>query len=154
MGRVRTAIAAAVLLATACGGSGGDGLPTSPSSIVSFNGTSASLRVAVADTPDARRRGLMGVNRLAADEGMAFVFDEPVSTTFWMKDTPLPLSIAFVSEGGRIVTIRDMEPCTGACPRYGADGPFTLAIEAHRGWFAAHGIGVGDTVELRELAYG
>lgn len=149
------AIAAVVLVAAACGGSGGDGLPTRPSSIVSFDGTSASLRVAVADTPDARRRGLMGVERLAADEGMIFLFEEPVSRTFWMKDTPLPLSIAFVSGDGRIITIRDMEPCTGhSCPRYGADGPFTMAIEAHQGWFADHGIGVGDTARLRELAYG
>lgn len=152
---MRRAIAAVVLVAASCGGSGEEGLPTRPSSIVSFDGTSALLRVAVADTPDARRRGLMGVERLSADEGMVFVFDEPVSTTFWMKDTLLSLSIAFVSGDGRIVTIRDMEPCTGdPCPRYGANGPFTMAIEANRGWFADHGIGVGDAVELRERAYG
>jgi len=143
-----------LLLVISCGGTG-DSVPDRPSATVTFEGTAAELRVSVAETPESRRRGLMGVDRLAEDSGMAFVFDEPVHTTFWMKDTLIPLSIAFVDAQGRIVTLRDMEPCeAGPCPRYGATGPFVMAIEANRGWFAAHGVEVGDGAELREGAYG
>lgn len=143
-----------VFAAASCVASSGDDLPRRPPSVVTFEGTEATLYVRIADTPETRRRGLMGVERLPDDEGMAFVFDEPVTSTFWMKDTPLPLSIAFVGGDGRIVSIRDMEPCPGdPCPRFGADGPFTLAIEANRGWFEEHGVEVGNVVELRQRAY-
>lgn len=97
----------------------------------------------------------MGVERLPADEGMAFVFDEPVSSTFWMKDTLIPLSIAFVDEADRVIGVRDMQPCEAdPCPTYGVDGPYILAIEANLGWFDEHGIEAGDRAELRMSAYG
>jgi len=96
----------------------------------------------------------MNVESLPADEGMAFVFDEPVSSTFWMKDTPIPLSIAFVDEDGRVIGVRDMQPCEGdPCPTYGVDEAYVLAIEANLGWFEEHGIDAGDTAELRVMAY-
>lgn len=149
---------AAFLAATAlvgCAGSSGEDLPHRPTSTVSFAGTSSVLHVGVADTEGARRQGLMGVEHLPADQGMAFVYEEPVMTTFWMKNTPIPLSIAFVDDSGAIVTIRDMRPCTSeACPRYRADAPYVLAIEANLGWFDARGIGVGDRATLEPAAYG
>jgi uncharacterized membrane protein (UPF0127 family) len=111
--------------------------------------TARTLFVEVADAPDEQRRGLMGVEHLPADEGMAFVFDEPTDTTFWMKDTLIPLSIAFVDAGGVIVGVREMQPCEAdPCPSYGVDRPFLLAVEANRGWFADHGIGPGDRASL------
>jgi uncharacterized membrane protein (UPF0127 family) len=126
-----------------------------PPSSVTFDGTDAKLSVEIADDPEERRRGLMGIERLPADEGMAFVFTEPVEGTFWMKDTLVPLSIAFVGQDGRIVGIRDMEPCAAEpCPHYGVDEPFVLAIEANLGWFDDHGVEAGDRAELRAVPDG
>jgi uncharacterized protein len=120
-----------------------------PTSRVTFDGSGAVLRVRVADDADERRRGLMGVTRLGEDEGMAFVFAAPVDNGFWMKDTLIPLSIAFVDESGRIVTIREMRPCDAdPCPRHGAVEPYVLAIEANRGWFDRSGVEVGERARL------
>ncbi len=97
----------------------------------------------------------MGVESMPANEGMAFIFDEPVLSPFWMKDTLIPLSIAFVDEEERVIGVRDMQPCEAdPCPTYGVDEPYVLAIEANLGWFDDHGIGAGDRAELRTSAYG
>ncbi len=129
--------------------------PDRPPSRVRFEGTDAVLYVELADTSGTRRRGLMGVEELPQDEGMAFVFEEPVGATFWMKDTLIPLSIAFVDEEGRVIGVRDMQPCRAdPCPSYGADDPYVLAIEANLGWFDEHGVGTGDRAELTVAAYG
>jgi uncharacterized membrane protein (UPF0127 family) len=91
----------------------------------------------------------MGVESLPEDEGMAFVSGTIDDGTFWMKNTLIPLSIAFVGDDDRIHTILDMTPCeTADCPEYSADAPYWLAIEANEGWFAANGIEVGDTADL------
>jgi uncharacterized membrane protein (UPF0127 family) len=67
-----------------------------------------------------------------------------------MKDTLVPLSIAFVDESGHVIDVLDMQPCeTDACPSYGIDEPFVLAIEANLGWFDEHGVGAGDRAELQ-----
>jgi uncharacterized membrane protein (UPF0127 family) len=129
--------------------------PDRPPSTVTFDGTEALLYVEVADEPDERRRGLMGVESMPADEGMAFVFDEPAESTFWMKNTLIPLSVAFVDEDGRVIGVLDMEPCEAdTCPRYGVDEPYVLAIESNLGWFDDHGVDAGDRAELRVSAYG
>jgi uncharacterized membrane protein (UPF0127 family) len=120
-----------------------------PDHVVTFSPGGARLDVSVAVTDDARRRGLMGVEALSPDEGMAFLWEGPVEASFWMKDTLIPLSIAFVGEDGRIVTIRDMEPCHGdPCPTYGADAPFVMAIEANAGYFDEAGIDTGHRAKL------
>jgi uncharacterized membrane protein (UPF0127 family) len=97
----------------------------------------------------------MGVESLGANEGMVFLFDEPTAGSFWMKDTLIPLSIAFVDERGRVLGIEEMTPCTGdPCPTWDAGGAeYSMAIEANAGWFAEHGVTVGDTVELRSIGY-
>jgi uncharacterized membrane protein (UPF0127 family) len=137
----------------ACGGV--DAQTNRPASTVTFDGSDAVLYVAVADTAQEQQKGLMGVEMLPADQGMAFVFDEPVDSTFWMKDTLIPLSIAFVDANGRVIGVRDMPPCeTDPCPRYGADDLYVLAIEANLGWFEEAGVEVGDHAELSVSAYG
>jgi uncharacterized membrane protein (UPF0127 family) len=105
--------------------------------------------VEVADDAQARAIGLMHREELAPFDGMAFVWDEPVHTSFWMKDTLIPLSIAFWDEQGRIVAILDMEPCRAdPCQTYDPGTSFVGALEVDRGRFTAEGIEVGDRIEL------
>ena len=151
------ALLLATVLTTACGGT--DPVPDRPPSTVTFEDqedmSASTLFVDVASTPDEHRRGLMEVESLPADEGMAFVFDEPTDTTFWMKDTLIPLSVAFVGEDDVVIGVRDMQPCDAdPCPTYGVDRPFVLAVEANLGWFADHAIGPGDRASFRESLYG
>jgi uncharacterized protein len=143
-------VLAAGLVLAACSGTRVDTAANPPyASQVRFGAGTPVLHVAVATTDRDRQRGLMGVRSLPRDAGMAFVWTEPTTSAFWMKDTPVPLSIAFVDDGGRIVTIREMEPCRAEpCPVYRSDAPFVLAIEANRGWFDRHGVGIGDRATL------
>lgn len=107
----------------------------------------------LAMSPEARARGLMGVESLPDDGGMAFLFDEPTTGAFWMKDTLIPLSIAFWEEDGDITDILDMRPCrSDPCPLYRASEPFVGAIEMNRGAFDRLGVEVGDTIEYRLLS--
>jgi uncharacterized protein len=116
---------------------------------VRFGDGGTVLRVALASSNQQKARGLMHVDALPPDAGMAFVWTDPTTSGFWMKDTLIPLSVAFVDGEDRIVTIRDMAPCrSDPCPVYEADGPFVLAVEANRGWFDDHGIAVGDRAVL------
>ncbi|MCW3149736.1 DUF192 domain-containing protein [Stutzerimonas stutzeri] len=91
-----------------------------------------------------RARGLMERTELAADRGMLFRFDEVRRNCLWMKNTPLPLSAAFLDEEGVIVDVIDLEPlsievrCSQAPARY--------ALEVNRGWFEAQGVRAGDRV--------
>ena len=146
--------AIALLIAAACTAQGVS-TPADcdvPPPSVRFGGGLA-LDVDLASTDETRARGLMGVTDLPSDQGMAFLFDAPSAGTFWMKDTVIPLSIAFVDEDGRIVTIHEMAPCAAEpCREYAAASPFTMAIEANAGWFAEHGIRVGHRVRLRQMA--
>ncbi|HET9724775.1 MAG TPA: DUF192 domain-containing protein [Actinomycetota bacterium] len=145
----RLALLLLALLLAACGSdapSSGDGRV--PLTIRTGEGE-VTLRVEVADASDERAEGLSNRTSLPADAGMAFVWDRPVNVDFWMKDTLIPLQIAFWDEGRRIVALFDMEPCTAEpCPTYGPDGQILGAAEANAGWFTEHGVGAGDTVEL------
>jgi uncharacterized protein len=151
---VRNLLAGALAVITvACGGT--DETPSRPPSTVAFDGSDEVLYVDVADTAQEQQKGLMGVERLPLDEGMAFVFERPVDFTFWMKDTLIPLSIAFVDDSGRVIGVHDMEPCEAdPCPTYRADEPYVLAIEANLGWFEEADVEVGDHAELSVSAYG
>ena len=107
----------------------------------------------VADSPATRERGLMGRSSLDANQGMIFLFDDvsdgPVTSEFWMKDTLIPLSVAFWDQQGRIVGIRDMVPCTkDPCPTYASPEPYTGALEVNMGFFDEHGVTTGDRIEL------
>ncbi len=107
------------------------------------------LHVRIAETQAERATGLMHVMALAPDDGMAFVFGQPVTDRFWMKDTLIPLSVAFVGEDGRIVSLSDMDPCgADPCPTYPASGPYTMAVEANLGWFRDHHVDIGSAARL------
>ncbi len=127
----------------------GRGLPTGTLRVLSANGP-LTVRVEIADTPEARSQGLMGRRRLAPNAGMVFLFEEPTMNRFWMKNTLIPLAIAFWDQTGRIVAIRDMAPCReDPCPLYSAGTAYIGAVEVNRGFFTAHGVRVGDRVELQ-----
>ncbi len=145
-----------IALCLSCSGEQEDGEqqgsnPRSEASVVILTADgSVELNVELADTQQERATGLMGRESLEPFDGMAFEFAEPTVGTFWMKDTLIPLSIAFWDERGRIVEILDMEPCTAdPCPFYGPGVPFVGAVEVQQGTFEEHGIEVGDRVELR-----
>jgi uncharacterized membrane protein (UPF0127 family) len=103
------------------------------------------FQVEVAATPTERARGLMGRTRLPANGGMLFVFETADRHCFWMRNTPLPLSIAFIDAAGRIVSLADMAPRTDTlhCP----PSEIRHALEVAQGGFAARGIAPGARVE-------
>jgi uncharacterized membrane protein (UPF0127 family) len=138
-----------LLVAVACGSpEPSDPDATAALSIRTDDGT-VSLDVQVADTPDERQIGLMGRESLSPYDGMAFLWEEPVVSSFWMKDTLIPLSIAFWDDAGRIISILDMDPCTeDPCPSYAPDEPFVGAVEVDRGTLEERGVTVGDRVQL------
>ena len=144
---MRTALIVLAALA-ACGGSDPGIGGSVPLRIRTSDGT-ISLEVQVANEDAERVTGLMGRDSLAPYDGMAFVWDAPVETSFWMKDTLLPLSIAFWDEEGRIVSILDMAPCRAdPCPTYAPGEPFVGALEVERGELVRRGVAVGGLVEL------
>jgi len=110
-------------------------------------------RVWQADTTAKIEHGLMGVHdpNLGGHHGMLFEFSRPVTLTFWMKATPLPLSIAFFDASGamenRTIT---MAPCgdSDACPHYAASGPYLYALEAPQGSLASLGLVAGSRIEV------
>jgi uncharacterized membrane protein (UPF0127 family) len=107
---------------------------------------SREISVEVAKTPEERAHGLMGRKDLGKDEGMLFVFETEDYHGFWMKDTHVPLSIAFIDKECRIVRITDMKPRT--LESHIPPQPILYALEMKRGWFSIHGIKVGDMVKF------
>jgi uncharacterized membrane protein (UPF0127 family) len=95
------------------------------------------MLVALAETPAQRGQGLMGVTEMPAETGMLFVFPVERITSFWMKDTLIPLDIAFFDGAGVLVEVLTMEPCQAdPCPTYGPEAPFKWAVEAPAGAFS------------------
>jgi uncharacterized protein len=105
--------------------------------------------VEVADTLRERAVGLMNREELDEDAGMVFLVPEPTDGSFWMKDTLIPLSVAFWDREGRIFRILDMEPCREEpCRLYEPGGPWLGAVEVNQGFFEDRGVEVGDRVRL------
>jgi uncharacterized protein len=129
-----------------------EGFALEPAEVMLADGEVCRLCLWVAETSVQRQRGLMGVTDLGGADGMVFSYEGPASGAFWMRGTPMPLSIAFFAADGSFVSAADMEPClTGAsadCPRYSATGPYTAAIEVPQGRLAELGIGPGSRLEL------
>lgn len=131
-------VAVAVFSSPGCG--------TGPT--VSFNnGTKVStLRVEVAKTPGELERGLMDRESLPPDNGMLFDSGGEVETAFWMKDTSIPLSIAFIGSDGKVLATKDMAPFDLRAVE--PPGEYRYAVEANRGWFGDHGIHSGDIAAI------
>jgi len=103
--------------------------------------------VRVSETPRERERGLMFTDSLPPDEGMLFVFEREQILSFWMKNTPLPLSVAFIDREGRILEITHMQPLDEESTHTSRQ-PALYALEMNAGWFEKHGVRVGDRVEF------
>ena len=103
------------------------------------------IEAEIADTPAARQTGLMYRTFMPTNSGMLFVFEEKAIHCFWMRNTKLPLSIAFLDDDGKIVNISDMEPETqnNHCPR----SSVRYALEMNQKWFAQRAIGPGTVIQ-------
>ena len=170
---ILTLLIASLLLVAGCGGGGEAEAPvdqgpkeavpaeTTPASttptaesggqqstlaIINSAGERVVVRVEIADTPAERTRGLMERTELAEDAGMLFVFNREQQAPFTMKNTLIPLSIAFIDAGGRIVDILDMQPLDETT-RYSSAEPYQYALEVNKGFFGARGIEVGNVLE-------
>ena len=99
------------------------------------------IRAEVAADMATRARGLMFRREMPSNAGMLFIFDEPGSQCMWMKNTLIPLSVAFLDDEGRIINIEDMAPQTE--DSHCAHRPARYALEMNRGWFAARGVKPG-----------
>jgi uncharacterized protein len=111
-------------------------------------GEEVPVRVEIADTDAEWQTGLMGRTTLEGDAGMLFVFDQEQTLSFWMKDTLIPLSIAYIDAEGRIVDIQDMQPLDDIPPQYVSAEPARYALEVNQGFFEERSVTVGDMVEL------
>jgi uncharacterized protein len=164
---ILTLLFASLLLIAGCGGGEKGGTPeenesattapaepTAPSTpdqsatvaITSSDGTRTEVQVEIADDDAERRRGLMERTALAENAGMLFVFDREQALSFWMRNTLIPLSIAYIDSEGRIVDIEDMQPLDETS--HPSAEPAQYALEVNQGFFAERGIEVGDQVEL------
>ena len=102
------------------------------------------IRAEVAADMGSRMQGLMFRKSMPVGAGMVFVFDEVATHCMWMKNTYLPLSVAFIDEAGAIVNIADMKPQTE--DSHCASRPARYALEMNQGWFAQRGIKAGAKV--------
>jgi uncharacterized membrane protein (UPF0127 family) len=102
------------------------------------------ITVELARHPAERSRGLMFRDSLPPDHGMLFLFPAEEVQAFWMRNTKIPLSIAYADARGRIVRIADLEPFDEQPVT--SIAPARYALEMNRGWFAAHGVAAGDAI--------
>jgi uncharacterized membrane protein (UPF0127 family) len=110
-------------------------------------GDPVTVRLEVAADPATRARGLMEREEVPPGTGMVFLYPRDVAEAYWMKNTLVPLSIAFVAADGRVVSVAEMAPCEAdPCPSYAPAGPYRYAVELAAGSFADAGVGPGSKV--------
>jgi len=161
LGRRRALLRAATLVLLLAGCAGDEAAPSSDGQPAGFERTAARITAAdgevcelclwLADSPERRGQGLIGVTDLGPADGMVFRFGAPSQSAFHMRGAPMPLSIAFFAEGA-YVGAQDMTPCMDApedaCPVYATSGAFTDAVEVPLGELDDHGIGPGSRLEM------
>ena len=130
------------------GGSENPGDTTRVVTIGASGGERVEVRVEIADDPFEQSRGLMYRTALAEDWGMLFVYPDEEERSFWMRNTLIPLSIAFMDSQGRIVDIQEMKPLDDDPPHYVSSEPAQYALEVNQGFFEERGVEVGDRADL------
>jgi uncharacterized membrane protein (UPF0127 family) len=103
-----------------------------------------SIRAQLAITPQQRQIGLMHRREMPSHEGMLFVFDEPSRQCFWMRNTLIPLTIAYLADDGTVVNLADMQPQSDES--HCSAKPVRFALEMNQGWFAKRGIKPGTRI--------
>lgn len=126
-------------------------LPASSLDVLMIEASGAWLRAEVASSPQELTRGLMNRASLCQDCGMLFVYPKPGRWCMWMKNTHLPLAIAFVSDKGRIMAIEEMEP--DSTELHCAAVPVSYGLEASPAWFREHQIKPGDKLQGLPLTH-
>ena len=134
---VRTTFGLVILLLAGCRGG---------AEVVEVTVHGETLTLEVADSPEMRATGLMHRESISPRHGMLFVFESSEVRRFWMKNTLIPLSIAYLDEAGEVVRIADMQP--QSIDPVSSLRPARYAIEVNRGEFAEIGLSVGDRIEL------
>ncbi len=146
------AVLAAVSLSSCLNDKPKDGEPTKAQAIlkrVELRVGPTTVLAELAVTAAEHRTGLMFRDKLADGEGMLFVFDRDQRLSFWMKNTKLPLSVAYVDSSGVIREIHDMQPFSLAT--IGSESSLRFALEVPQGWFARANVSVGDRIDLAAL---
>ena len=127
------------------GGSSCHPKPKSDLPVISLKMGSREIWVEVANTEATRSSGLMFRQSMDWNNGMLFVFPDSAQRYFWMKNTVIPLSIAFMDEKGVILNVLEMPPQT--TQTFPSNGPARFALEMNAGWFSKEGVKAGDRVE-------
>jgi uncharacterized membrane protein (UPF0127 family) len=144
MSRLRSRVLSTLLtLAAATAATAQTGSPQKLPSI-RLNAGIHNIQAEVAQTPEQRTIGLMFRREMGLNDGMLFIFEEPTKQCFWMKDTLLPLSIAFIADDGAIVNLDDMQPQT--LEPHCSKKPVRYVLEMNQGWFSKRGIGPGAKI--------
>ena len=128
----------------------GSSEPLRTLTIEASGGEEVEVRVEIADAPDEQAMGLMNRTALGEHRGMLFVFPSEEERSFWMKNTLIPLSIAYIDAEARIVDIQDMKALDDDPPHYVSAKPALHALEVNKGFFDERGVKVGDRVRLPE----
>jgi len=121
-------------------------LPVGEFAIERVGRTVAVVKAEIAVTAQEREKGLMFRKKLADGEGMLFVYDRDEVLSFWMKNTLIPLSIAFIASDGRIIDIKDMYPHN--TNSVSSSRSVRYALEVPQGWFGRAGVKNGDTIKI------
>jgi len=116
--------------------------------ITSLHVGKATLTTEIASTPAQQERGLMYRTSLPDNQGMIFLLPQVTTATFWMKNTLIPLSIAFIDKNGVILEIHDMKAQDETITRSDSD-QIAYALETNLHWFALNGVKLGDKIDLR-----
>ena len=113
--------------------------------VVQLKIAGSSLFAEVADTPQTSANGLMFRDSLPDDHGMLFVFEKPETASFWMRNTKIPLSIAYIDSAGKILEIESLKPLDET-PVASASSQVAFALEVNEGWFKRNGVSPGATI--------
>jgi uncharacterized membrane protein (UPF0127 family) len=140
--RMLRAVAAALLLTAASSALAQDA-PTE-FRVIQLTAGIHVIRAEVAVESSERERGLMFRKQLGANQGMVFLFDQPAVQCMWMRNTLIPLSVAFIDNDGRVINVEEMAAQTD--DNHCAAKPARYALEMNKGWFAKHGIPAGAKI--------